>query len=357
MIQELYLTHEGNCSALCRTISTVYAVKISLRMLQRFCKPFRQVLREAQVTEERSGRFETDPGDQLQIDFGEKYVTINDKYDKVYFYVGILGYSRRIFVKAFTNHATSSWLDGIESNLHYLGGKPDTIVSDNEASLVNSHARGEENKYTTAYQSFCDYYGIRPRRTAVRKPRSKGKVERAVQYVKDNALVGMKFKDLNALNRWLEEWSLLSDERELARMPEGLKTPKERFRIEQLKLGSVTKPRIARIRCETRKVTRNGLIRIDNADYLLPAEFANKEVQVFIAGDDMEVYLAGQSTFKLDKVKSVYTPVHQVQAPVVLQSVPQSHTELNTVVLNARTNPVGRSIKKYDAVITAMSSS
>jgi transposase len=46
-------------------------------------------------------RFETPPGKQLQIDFGERRAMIGGENVKVYPFVAALGYSRRLYVRAF----------------------------------------------------------------------------------------------------------------------------------------------------------------------------------------------------------------------------------------------------------------
>jgi hypothetical protein len=199
---------------------------------------------------------------------------------------------------------------------------------------------------------FCDYYGVEPRRTAVRKPRSKGKVERAVQYVKNNALVGKTFESLDELNQWLEKWALTyADEREIEMLPKDLNKPKDRFLIEKPKLSPFNKPRIAKIRRESRKVSANGLIRIDNANYSLSSEFINKEVQVFIDAGEIEVFLAGHGVVKLDKAESVYTPRQQSQVEENGAGLPAPQYDINTVaLLVAASNPVGRNISYYDII-------
>ena len=60
-------------------------------------------------------RFETPPGRQLQIDFGETRVSIGGESVRVYLFVATLGYSRRIFVQAFRHERQSAWFDGIEA--------------------------------------------------------------------------------------------------------------------------------------------------------------------------------------------------------------------------------------------------
>ncbi|WP_304405679.1 DDE-type integrase/transposase/recombinase, partial [Turicimonas muris] len=132
----MYLEHEGFCVPLQRTIKEKFNQDINIRMLERFCKCFRKAIRSTVSPEDRTVRFETEPGDQLQIDFGEKVLIIAGEQTKVYFFVCKLGYSRKIFVKAYLNKKEQAWLDGLESAFYYFGGLPVTIVSDNDTALL-----------------------------------------------------------------------------------------------------------------------------------------------------------------------------------------------------------------------------
>ena len=72
-------------------------VEVPLRTLQRVLAPHRQAKRAAELA---TVRFETAPGYQTQIDFGEKWVEIGGLLIRVFFFVAVLGYSRRIYVRA-----------------------------------------------------------------------------------------------------------------------------------------------------------------------------------------------------------------------------------------------------------------
>ena len=81
---------------------------------------------------------------------------------------------------------------------------PREIVCDNAKALVKDHYAPENERFAARFDWFCQYHGVRPIATSVRKPNSKGKVESAVRYIKHNALVNGRFKDLEALNCHLE---------------------------------------------------------------------------------------------------------------------------------------------------------
>lgn len=73
---------------------------------------------------------------------------------------------------------------------------------------------------------------------------------------------------MDELNRWLERWCLtVADEREISGLFEGLNAPKKRFWIEKSKLMKLEQPRTMRLREETRKVDKTGLILADGRHY------------------------------------------------------------------------------------------
>jgi HsdM N-terminal domain len=90
-----------------------------LDTVERAVKPFRQELEaEARATV----RFETPPGKQMQIDFGERLVEIGGAKLRAYLFVATLGYSRRCHVRAFRNERQESWFDGWKVRSRSLAG-------------------------------------------------------------------------------------------------------------------------------------------------------------------------------------------------------------------------------------------
>ena len=81
-------------------------------------------------------RFETLPGRQLQIDFGECRVRIGDETVRVHLFVATLGYSRRVYVRAFRHERQAAWFDGAEVARH------DPRRSRHERAVDAAHLRG-----------------------------------------------------------------------------------------------------------------------------------------------------------------------------------------------------------------------
>jgi transposase len=84
-------------------------------------------------------RFETPPGQQMQIDFGEKRIEIGGAKVRVYIFVATLGYSRRTYAAAFLHERQSAWFDGMEAAFRHFGGVTGEVLLDNAAALVTRH--------------------------------------------------------------------------------------------------------------------------------------------------------------------------------------------------------------------------
>ena len=177
-------------------------------------------------------------------------------------------------------------------------------------------------------------------------PECKGKVERAVRYVKENALVGKEFANLDALNNWLEQWTLTeADNRQLDKFVQGIRFPKERFLLEKDKLQPMQKPRLAKVREETRKVDGVGLIRVDNSYYRMPDAVRNMSVQTLITDNTIVVSSGGVVIIELDKAKGVYQPKEQTAAARdTLPKLPASAQIYSQ-------NPLQRSLEVYSQAV------
>lgn len=331
-LKGLFVECRGNCVVFKRNIEELYGQTIPLRTLQRFVsgQELRTYYRQ-QRDEGMPTRYETEPGYQMQIDFGNDYVIMNGEKVPVHIFVAILGYSRRIFIKAYPIETTSSWLDGIESAMKYYGGRTLTIVSDNSACLVrNARASKGEDKFTERYWQFCSFHGVKPIACTVQKPRSKGKVEAAVKYAHKNAFAGrISFNSFEELNLYLEHWAkTYSDERQLKeRFLKGL-TPRERFVIEREALLACRAGSYATLRLEDRKVNNDGLIRVDNLMYKFPAEYRGQDVQVLIDAKSITAMRAGRTIAVFDKARDNFIPETQG-----LSNKPTQVVELNTRVV------------------------
>lgn len=344
-VKSLFMRFEGHCVPMKRKVEELYNGSTNLRSLQQFCKKYRQELKKAGSS--TPVRYETQPGDQLQIDFGEKDVVIEGAKIRIHFFVCVLGYSRRMYVKAFTSENTESWLNGIESAFRHFGGVPLSVVSDNTKCLVTSHT-GRKLVLNERYMAFCRYWKIRPIVCTPYLPRSKGKCERMVRYFKENALSGKDFDSLESLQNWINLWLVrYSDIRELS-LPHttGAKLPIERFiEEEKSELRPFEKTMFTNIREEKRKVDKCGLIRIENRLYKLPEQYSNQSVFVQITDTEIIIHEADNKVIRMDKTTSVYTTKPQEKSTTKSDNSVSSDFEL------WGRNTLARPLEAYESVI------
>jgi transposase len=188
-LAERFRRHRGNCDVVRQDLLREHGITVSLRTVERAVAPLRQTLRaEARACV----RFETAPGQQLQIDFGETRVPIGGEPERVHLFVATLGYSRRPYVRAFRQERQSVWFDGMEGAFQRFGGVPREVLFDNARALVDHHdAVTREVRFTERLHAFARHWGFQPRPCAPYRARTKGKDERGVGCVNRNAIAAM----------------------------------------------------------------------------------------------------------------------------------------------------------------------
>jgi len=191
-LRERLIRHHGNADVVRQDLERERGIAVSLRTLERAVAPFRAEL----AAEARAMlRFETPPGRQLQIDFGQKRVAIAGAVVPVFLFVATLGYSRLLYVQPFRHERQSAWLMGLEAAFRQFGGVPREVLLDNARALVEHHdAATREVRFNARLEAFARYWDFTPRACAPYRARTKGKDESGVKYVKRNALAGHSFR-------------------------------------------------------------------------------------------------------------------------------------------------------------------
>jgi transposase len=291
-VQRLYGTvAEGNAAVIWQELEAK-GIDVPLRTIQRAVADLRREDRAAKLA---TTRFETKPGQQMQIDFGEKIIRIAGAPVKVYFMTAVLGYSRRMSCRAFLAQRQDEWFEGMEKAFRLFGGLPDQILCDNASPLVTSHnAETGEVVFHPGFAAFCKDRGITPRACRPRRARTKGKIERGVGYVKHNALAGRSFNSFADVQRHLAWWtSHVADRRIHGTTREQ---PIVRFeRDERAALRPLpARPLPVRTRRLSRRVSADCYVDVDTVRYSVPPRYVRTTVDVVIAEQRVEVWHKGE---------------------------------------------------------------
>lgn len=127
-------------------------------------------------------RFETAPGQQLQIDF----TTIRRGRFKLKGFVATLGFSRATYVRFSEFERQEDWLVGIEAALHYFAGVPKELLFDNaKCIMIERDAYGEgAHRWNAKLLDMAKDYGFKLKACRPYRAKTKGKVERFNGYLK-----------------------------------------------------------------------------------------------------------------------------------------------------------------------------
>ena len=284
-LRRKFFQHEGNADVIRQELLSERGLEVSLRTVERAVKGYREELRRKK---EATVRFETPPGFQMQIDFGEKSVKIGGERERVHLFVAKLGFSRRMYIQAFRSENLHAWMSGIEGALRYFGGAPVEILIDNPRAMVIEHNRAtREVILNETFKSFASYWGFTPRACVPGRPQTKGKVENGVGYAKRNCLAGREFESWEALEGHIAKW--LVEESDQRQLGEAEDTPQARFEGEEHSALRALegKAPFSSIREVKRKVSKDSFVDVDTNRYSVPWEHINKDVQVQITEEEV----------------------------------------------------------------------
>lgn len=243
----------------------------SLRTLRRYLenlKPEQERLRRLTV------RFETPPGKQAQADWAYcgRFPDAAGRLVPVYAFVMVLSFSRMLYAE-FTSSMKLAWLIRCHLNaFDFFAGWPREVLYDNMKQV-----RLGPGEFNPLFLDFARHYDIAIKTHRVRRPRTKGKVERMVHYVKDGFLNGRSFSDFADLNAQARHWLAHS-----ANAREHATTGRRPLELwPEEKLTSVTSIAPYRLyEIAPRKAGFDGFVRFERSRYSIPPECAGQTVLV-----------------------------------------------------------------------------
>jgi transposase len=151
-------------------------------------------------------RLRTLPGEQGQVDWGHfGKVTIGQASRSLFAFVMVLSWSRQIFLRFYLRAAMPSFLRGHVEAFDFFGGVPRVLLYDNIKSAVLERA-GSAIRFHSTLLDLAAHYHYLPRPVAPARGNEKGRVERAIRYVRDNFFAARSFVDVADLNAQALAW-------------------------------------------------------------------------------------------------------------------------------------------------------
>lgn len=258
-------------------------------------------------------RLVTLTGEQAQVDWAHfGHLDIGRARRPLMAFVMVLSWSRRIYLRFFLDARMENFLRGHVGAFEAWGGLPRVLLYDNLKSAVLER-QGDAIRFHPTLLEFSGHYRYEPRPVAVARGNEKGRVERAIRYIRDNFWPARTFVDLADLNRQAEAWCLgQADDRPCPQ--DKTLTVREAFAQEQPRLLAL--PANPYVTSERKEVTvgKTPYVRFDLNDYSVPHTQVRKTLTV-VADPERVRILDGAEVVALhprsyDKGCQIEDPVH-----------------------------------------------
>lgn len=257
-------------------------------ILKAYLSPLREAARESATR-----RFETAPGEQAQVDWGDLgEIETPAGTRRLSVFLMTLGHSRAMFAQISTSQKLEELLRLHEEAFRFLGGVPREILYDQMRTVVLGFDERGEAQFHGIFMDFARHWGFVPRLCRPYRPQTKGKVESGVGYVRRSFVCGQEASSLDDLGGQLRRWIVEVANRRVHGtthrvVEEALE--EERPHLQPL-VGRAPYPYLPQ---ETRRVARDAYIEFRTNRYSVPFEAVGRQVTLRERGDRLEIHLDG----------------------------------------------------------------
>lgn len=279
------------------------------------------------------------PGEMAQVDWAEfGRLQVGRSCRKILCFVTVLAHSRMLFARMFYDQKLARVLEGHVDAFRFFGGVPRVCLYDNMKTAVLENF-GQVIRFNRELSRLADHYHFNPRACNPRSGWEKGRVERAVRYVRDNFFAARHFVSLADLNGQLDRW--LKDVAPNRAWPDDTsKTVGAVFKDERL----LSLPGDDYPVYEERAVVANkkAFVHFDSNRYSLPPEGASKNLTVRANFDEVSIYdgslLLCTHPRSWSRGEKIVAPEHQM---AIAARIPAKEQRRSRSILISRLPGVG----------------
>jgi len=202
-------------------------------------------------------------------------------------FVMVLSYSRQIFLRFFLDARMGSFLHGHAAAFMAWKGVPRVVLYDNLKSAVLER-QGDAIRFHPTLLDFAGHYRYEPRPVAVARGNEKGRVERAIRYVRDNFFAARAVTDLDNLNAQAEAWchGIAADRR----CPgQDARSVRETFADEAPRLLALPENPYPLVERVDVKAGKTPYVRFDLNDYSIPHTHVQRLLTVLAEPDEVRI--------------------------------------------------------------------
>jgi len=233
-------------------------------------------------------RLKTLPAEQAQVDWGHfGYLQIGRARRELMAFVMVLSYSRMIYLQFYHNAQMANFLNG-HVNAFAALGVPRVVLYDNlKSAVLQRHGSGIH--FNDQLLDLSAHYRFDPRPVAVRRGNEKGRVERAIRYIRDNFFAALEFEDLQSLNAQAIEWCTGKASRRPCPANPDI-TVADAFEQERAALQPLPEMPFDCDDAVNVQAAKTPYIRYDLNDYSIPHQFVRRTLQVRASPQQVRIY-------------------------------------------------------------------
>jgi len=272
-------------------------------------------------------RLRTLPGEQAQVDWGHfGKITIGRAVRTLMAFVMVLSFSRQIFLRFYLDARMANFLRGHEAAFQTWNGLTKVLLYDNLKSAVLER-RGEAIRFHPTLLEFAAHYRFEPRPVAVARGNEKGRVERAIRYVRESFFAARQWRDLDELNAQAEAWC--TGQAAERPCPEDRTLPvREAFAQERPQLLALPENPFPTDERQAVSVGKTPYVRYDRNDYSLPPTHVRRTLTVVASPSQVRI-LDGAAVIacherSYDKDQQIEDPAH-IEALTALKRQARRH--------------------------------
>jgi transposase len=254
----------------------------------------RRALRELRSQRRREAylRLSAFPGDQAQCDWAHfGTLAVERAVRKLSLFVMVLSYSRQIYAVFTFDQTLESFLRGHVLAFAAFGGVPRTILYDNlKACVIERY--GKAIRFNPAIVELSSHYHFRAEPCNVARGNEKGRVERAIGYVRTSFFPGRTFRDLADANRQLSTWlETVANVRPWPQAKE--RSVADAYQEDKAKLLPLPEHPADCWHVKSCRSDKTSFVRFDLNDYSVPPEYCQR-LLTLMASDAEVRFLDGQ---------------------------------------------------------------
>lgn len=253
-------------------------------ILKDFLRPLRPPRQPAATM-----RFETEPGQQAQVDWGKfRFTRLDGSAAWLWCFVMVLSWSRSIYVEFAQRADSTSFIRAHLRAFQHFGGVIAKCLYDNTKLVVLGRDSGEP-RWNERFLDFSLRVGFEVKLCQPYRAQTKGRVESGVKYVEGNLWPTLQFVDLADLNRQALTWcTSVADQRVHGTTFEQ---PADRLVREREMLSAMPAlDRLTPFVRDVRRVARDGFVQIHGSYYGVPWAHAGQHVSVGVTDTLVEIW-------------------------------------------------------------------